>query len=90
MKTKTLRGIPIHQYVEAYIWRINDMLRGAGCVNAKALCKHEEESKFCKFSCVAEDGVTPFKVTLGKILGIKIRDISWTSNDTVGIVFDDR
>ena len=86
-KTNTLKGITVYKYIELEICKLNSILEKAGCLRAKALYRHEEKSRNCKFSCIAEDGVTPFSITLGKALGIKIKDISWICDNAVGIVF---
>jgi hypothetical protein len=85
---KTLRGITIYSYIELEINALNKILEKAGCLNAKAFYKHEEKSENCKFSCIAEDDVTPFSITLGGALGINIRSISWVCDYAVSIIFD--
>ena len=87
-KKNILKGITVYSYIELEIWKLNDMLKKAGCLRAKALYKHEEKSENCKFSCIAEDGITPFSITLGRTLGIKIKNISWICDDVVSIVFE--
>jgi len=82
-----LKGVTVYNYIELKIWTINNILEKAGCLNAKALYKHEEKSENCKFSCIVEDETTPFSITLGNALGIIIKDISWVCDDVVSIVF---
>jgi hypothetical protein len=89
MRNKNLLfGAPVHKYVEMNVFVINNILKNVGCVRAKALCKNEEQSVNCKFSCIGENDTTPFIVTLGNALGIKIRDLWWVSNNEIGIIFD--
>jgi len=87
-KSKELLGSKVHNYVVVDIFRINQVLKEAGCKNAKALYKHEEESSLYNFSCVTEDEKTPFTVTLGNIFGIIIIHIYWTSDCTIGMIYD--
>ena len=86
-KNNVLKGITVYKYIELEICKLNNILKEAGCSEAKALYRHEEKSENCKFSCVVENGTTPFYITLGKAMGIKIKDISWVCDDFVSIVF---
>lgn len=89
-KSNKLLGATIHKYAEVEIRLINNALQKHGYEKTRALCRHEEEFGNCKFSCVAEDDGTSFRKALGEVLGVQIKDISWTSTSGyyVGIVFD--
>ena len=86
-KNNILKSVTVYNYIELEICKLNDILKEAGYSEAKALYRNEEKSENCKFSCVVENGTTPFYITLGKAMGIKIKDISWVCDDVVSIVF---
>lgn len=84
---RNVLGSKLNRCVEIEIYKINDLLKKNN-INAKLLYPYEEKSKFCKISSVIKEGNTPFKIILGELLNIKIKDMEWKGNDRVFIVFE--
>lgn len=80
LKKRKFHGSTVYKFVEMKISTVNALLKEAGCKHAKVLCRSEEPSHLnCLCSTIAEDATTPFSVTLGNALGIKVKTIRWCS-----------
>jgi hypothetical protein len=79
-RKKKFHGSTIYKFVQMKIITVNALLKEAGFRNAKVLCRSEDPSHpNCLCSTVVEDATTPFTVTLGNALGVKVVAIRWTA-----------
>lgn len=83
---KKILGKKSLSYIELEIYKVNEELKRHN-INAKCLYKHEEESQFCKFSCINNTN-TNFNLILSNILNIKVKDVSWIYDDSISIIFE--